>query len=125
MIRVSHVGDFASTINFLVKMRKLDTLRKIDECCKEGVVALSRATPVDSGKTASSWSYEIKQTGRGLVVYWTNSNVIDGFNVAIGLQTGHGTGWGGYVKGIDYINPATREIFEKMANDIWQEVSRA
>lgn len=125
MIRVSHVGDFSSTTKFLTKMKNLNAIRKIDEYCREGVIALSRATPTDSGETASSWSYEIQQSADGIVVYWTNSNIVDGFNVAIGLQTGHGTGWGGYVKGLDYINPATKPVFEKLAEDIWQEVVRA
>lgn len=106
-------------------MKRGDYLERIKACCDEGVIALSRATPVDSGKTAESWSYTVKTTSKGVVVYWTNSNVINGFNVAIGLQYGHGTGTGGYVRGLDYINPAIRPVFESIANDIWQEVTRA
>lgn len=125
MIRISHVGNFKKTEEFLRKMKRVDLVKRIEPCCQDGVAALSRATPMDSGKTAASWSYEIKPFGDGVVVYWTNSNVVDGFNVAIGLQYGHGTGWGGYVRGVDYINPAMVPIFEKIASDIWQEVVRA
>ena len=41
------------------------------------------------------------------------------------LQTGHGTGTGGYVTGIDYINPALRPIFDKLADDAWAEVVKS
>ena len=125
MIKVTTTGNFDKTEAFLSRMKKGDMFDKIEKCCQEGVTALSRATPVNTGKTADSWSYEIKVSGDGAIVYWTNTNIINGFNVAIGLQYGHGTGWGGYVRGIDYINPAIAPVFEKIANDIWQEVTRA
>lgn len=124
-LHISSIGDFERTIRFLTKMKRGDYMDRIKECCERGVVALSRATPVETGKTAESWSYEIRTTFDGLVVYWTNENVINGFNVAVGLQYGHGTGTGGYVRGLDYINPAMRPIFEEIANDIWQEVVSA
>lgn len=124
MIRITHVGDFEKTLKYLIRMNRLDVRKRIEACCEEGVIALSRATPMDTGKTAESWSYEVHTSADGVVVHWTNSNISNGFNVAIGLQYGHGTGWGGYVRGIDYINPAIKPVFEKIANDIWQEVTR-
>lgn len=124
-LHISSIGDFERTIRFLTKMKRGDYMDRIKECCERGVVALSRATPVETGKTAESWSYEIRTTFDGLVVYWTNANVINGFNVSVGLQYGHGTGTGGYVRGLDYINPAMRPVFEEIANDIWQEVVSA
>lgn len=124
-LHISSIGDFERTIRFLTKIKRGDYMDRIKECCERGVVALSRATPVETGKTAESWSYEIRTTFDGLVVYWTNANVINGFNVAVGLQYGHGTGTGGYVRGLDYINPAMRPVFEEIANDIWQEVVSA
>ena len=87
--------------------------------------ALRESTPIDSGETANSWDYEIEMNGDSATITWTNSNIKEGwFNVAIMLQYGHGTGNGGYVHGIDYINPAMRPVFEKIAKDIWMEVIR-
>ncbi len=34
----------------------------------------------------------------------------------------HGTRNGGYVEGVDYINPAMRPIFEEIAQRAWSEV---
>ena len=89
----------------------------------QGVQALSSATPVDSGKTSSSWNYEIVKKQDKVSVIWNNSNIQNGVNIAIILQYGHGTGTGGYVQGRDYINPALRPIFDVMADAAWKEVT--
>lgn len=57
-------------------------------------------------------------------IVWTNSNRNNGLSVAILIQYGHATGTGGYVAGVDYINPALRPIFDSMAEEIWKEVSK-
>ena len=90
-----------------------------------GVSALAQATPVDSGATASSWGYEIVVSGEDATIYWTNTNQNKGVYIAVILQFGHGTGTGGYVAGRDYINPAMRPIFDKIANEAWMEVVNA
>ena len=89
---------------------------------RAGVTALASATPVDSGETAAAWGYEIVQTSGGYSIFWTNSHINKGVNIAVILQYGHGTGTGGYVKGIDYINPALRPVFEQLADAAWREV---
>jgi hypothetical protein len=43
--------------------------------------------------------------------------------IAVIIQYGHGTRNGGYVQGIDYINPALRPIFDEMAERVWKEVT--
>lgn len=124
MISVTHKGNFSKTEKFLERVRQANLFARLDACCREGVIALERATPVDSGKTAASWSYEIRMAEGGVTIYWTNENVVNGFNVAMGLQYGHGTGTGGYVEGTDYINPAMQPVFDKIAEDVWREVTR-
>lgn len=104
-------------------MQKREYMAIFDKYGNEGVLALSAATPVDSGETAKSWSYKIRQTKSGIKLTWTNSNVVDGIPIAIIIQYGHGTRNGGYVQGLDYINPAMRPIFEKLTNELWKEVA--
>ena len=84
--------------------------------------ALAEATPKDSGETAKKWIYEIVETEGRLSVFWRNTNVNNGVNIAIILQYGHGTRNGGWVEGIDYINPAIQPIFREMADEAWKEV---
>lgn len=88
-----------------------------------GVAALSEATPYDSGRTALSWSYQIERTDGGYALHFTNSNVVNGFSVAILIQNGHATRSGTWVPGVDYINQAIQPIFNQISEDLRKEVS--
>lgn len=122
MITIKQKGDFKKTEKFLKKSFGKDYRGILEKYGKIGVDALSASTPVDSGLTASSWYYEIIQNGSSLSVVWKNTNVVKGVNIAVILQYGHATRNGGYVEGLDYINPALRPIFEDLANAAWKEV---
>lgn len=95
-------------------------LRKYGEA---GVEALAAATPARTGETAAAWSYEIVETRGGYSIFRSNGHTNNGVNIALILQYGHGTGTGGYVKGIDYINPAMEPIFNAIAKEAWKEVT--
>ena len=125
MIKFAHKGDFAKTEAYLKKLQHKDIYVKLDEFGKLGVEALKAATPVSSGKTAESWFYKIDKSKDTVAISWHNSNINNGVNIAVILQYGHGTGWGGYVEGRDYINPAIQPIFDAIAEDVWKEVAMA
>lgn len=125
MIRIKHRGNFKNTELFFKKASRMDIMNILKKYGEEGVKALTAATPVDSGKTASCWGYEITGKNGQFVITWTNSNVNDGVNIAIILQYGHGTRNGGYVEGIDYINPAITPILNRLADEAWKEVVNA
>ena len=125
IISFKHKGSFSNTDKFLRNVSKLDIASKLDAYAAEGVRALSAATPMDSGKTSSSWGYKIDINDYSITITWTNSNTNQGVPIAILIQYGHGTGTGGYVEGIDYINPALKPIIERMVESIWGEVIRA
>lgn len=123
IIKFKHSGGFKNSDTLLKKVKQrsyIDILKKYGQA---GVDALAAATPKNTGKTATLWNYEIVENRSGYSIYWTNSHENHGVNIALILQYGHGTGTGGYVKGIDYINPAIRPIFEKIANAAWKEVT--
>ena len=118
-------GGFTKTERFLNRMKRREYLNVLDEFGRDGVQALRNATPVDSGATAEAWAYEIKRTRNYTEIVWTNSNINDGVPIAVILQYGHGTGTGGYVQGRDYINPAIRPVFDKIAEKAWKVVTSA
>ena len=120
---IVHKGNFKHTETFLNNFLKKNHLKVLEKYAQEGVTALASATPKDTGLTAASWGYEIEQTGDTITVYWTNDHIEKYVNIAIILQYGHGTRNGGYVQGRDYINPAIRPIFDKLANAMWKEVT--
>lgn len=124
MIKVKTRGNFVNTERFLNRATRMDIYRILMRFGEEGVAALSAATPIDSGETASMWRYEVVREGRNWKVYWSNDNVNNGVPIAIILQYGHGTRNGGWVQGRDYINPAILPILDKLADEAWREVSR-
>lgn len=107
----------------LKKMDPSAVRAELESAGAEGVAALAAATPADSGLTASSWSYRIKSTRGTSTIEWYNTNVNGGFEVALALQYGHGTGTGGWVPGRDYINPAMRPVFDRIADRVWKAVT--
>ena len=122
LIRLTSKGDFSNTFRFLKKMDNFQITKILDKYGKMGVNALANATPLDSGRTAESWGYEISVKKEGATIHWTNTNQNNGVYIAVILQYGHGTGTGGYVQGIDYINPAIRPVFDKIVEEAWMEV---
>lgn len=123
MIKFTHKGDFSKLNRFFERAKNAVKMGDLDKYGRAGVAALSSATPVDSGKTASSWYYEIeRQNGRATINFY-NSNVNQGVPIAIILQYGHGTGTGGWVEGRDYINPALQPIFDEIVNNARKEVT--
>lgn len=125
MFSLNSRGSFKNMDTFLMRMLKRDIYAELESLAQEGVYALQSLTPKDSGVTSDSWGYEIEQDSRHYRITWTNSNMNDGVNIAIILQYGHGTGTGGYVQGIDYINPALRSTFDKIADSVWKAVVNA
>lgn len=123
MFRLISKGDWSKTSNWLKKMQNIFTRGSFDKYGRVGVIALESATPKDTGATANAWYYEVQHSANQVSIIWKNSNEPKGFPVAVMLQFGHGTGTGGYVRGIDYINPAMRPVFENIAEDLWREVT--
>lgn len=122
IITIHQKGDFSKTFRFLRKFKQKKFIKKLDQYGQMGVEALSAATPVRSGLTASSWSYILEYNGSHIKIIWTNTNNNHGVYIAVLIQYGHGTRNGGYVIGRDYINPAMQPVFDKIADDAWLEV---
>jgi hypothetical protein len=122
-ITVEASGSFANTVRFLQKVAKGEIFQILNQYGPIGVSALSAATPTETGETAQSWTYEIRRSKGSYSIVWKNTHIVDGANIALLLQYGHGTGTGGYIQGRDYINPAMRPIFDRMLADIRRAVT--
>lgn len=121
MISLTSKGDFRKTEKFMKNARTKKLMSILKQYGEEGVAALMVATPLDTGRTASSWRYEIKVENNCIRLVFHNDNIQNGVPIAIILQYGHGTGTGGWVEGRDYINPAIQPVFDKIANSVWKE----
>ena len=122
MIKFRQKGNFSKYDKYSERLIEVIKLGKLNKYGRKGVAALESATPNDTGKTASSWYYEISRKDGVIRLDFCNSNVVNGVPIAIVLQYGHATRDGGWVEGEDYINPAIKPIFDKLAKDAWSEV---
>lgn len=124
MLTVKYKGSFRNTDSLLSANRTVVIKNILNKIGPKGVIALASATPKDTGKTSTSWSYfiEIRKTNARII--WTNTNVVNGSNIALVIQYGHGTANGTYVQPIDYINPAMSKIFAAFSEEIRMEVNR-
>ena len=124
-VRISFVqhGNFERTQKFFERCKEVVKLGDLDRFGRRGVEALQQATPIDTGLTADSWSYEIVREKDRVSIIWNNSNFVDYVPIAILIQYGHATRNGGFVAGKDYINPAIQPIFDEIANNAWKEIT--
>lgn len=112
------------TEEFFMNAEKFNPRKILDKWGALGVNALIVATPRDTGKTAASWKYEIKNTQQGnWSLSFINDNVVDHVVIALILQYGHLTRSGSFVKGTNYINPAIQPIFDGLQYDLEKELS--
>lgn len=123
MIRIRQKGDFSKATRYFQQLQGIHKKVDLNKYGRAGVEALASATPIESGETANSWYYEINYGDKTATLIFYNSNVQNGVPIAIILQYGHGTRNGGYVEGIDYINPALKPVFDQLAEDAWREVT--
>lgn len=124
MISFRQKGDFSRLTRFMERARQAIRRGDLDEYGRAGVAALASATPVETGKTANSWYYQIENKEGTVRLSFHNSNIQNGVPVAVVIQYGHATGNGGYVEGRDYINPAIRPIFDDITKNLWREVTK-
>lgn len=124
MLTVTQSGSLKHLEAFLKKASKPgDFTGILDAGGRQSVSALSVATPSDSRLASSSWGYEVSGAGGKYVLYIKNTDIENGFPVALRLQYGYSTGTGGYVPGRDYINPALNPIFKQISDKVWKAVT--
>lgn len=123
MISFESKGDFSKLNSFFERTLELADLGFLDKYGREGVMALSAATPVYTGLAASSWYYTIERNKNSVSLIWSNSDIENGRNVILLIQYGHATKSGTYVAGRDFINPALKPIFDRIADEAWKGVN--
>lgn len=124
MININVSQNGKKTEQWLRKIARGDISTELSRFGEEGLQALARATPVDTGLSATSWGYRVIKKRRGWTIEWFNTDVIgdNGPPVVILIQYGHATGNGAYIPGRDFINPAMRPVLDKISTELWKKV---
>lgn len=124
MIEVKQTGSFKNTERYLQRLQANQVDAILHKYGVMGVNALSANTPEDTGETAASWYYTIKNRPGYYSIRWHNRHEDQGIPVAVLIQYGHGTRSGSLIPGNDFIMPAVKPIFEQITREVWEEVTK-
>ena len=110
-MKVNSSGDFKNIETYLIKQKKSPfTDDDIEQIAEYGLYLFGKNTPTKSGKTAASWVYSIEQTKHGIVINFDNTNIQNGLNIAILIDSGHATSTGKWYSGEKYIDKTIKQI---------------
>lgn len=115
---------FSKTSAHLEKMMRFDPKNILEEYGKIGVAALSKATPVDTGETASQWSYKVVGNRQKYRLIWSNDEMAGSVPLVVILHYGHANRDGSFTLGVDFINPALKPVYQALGKRLVQEVIR-
>lgn len=122
-IKYKTKGDFKNSYNYLrtsIDISKLD-INDIRKIADEAIIELSLNSP--NSEIASSWSYGIIRDPKHFILYFNNSYVRNGVNMAIIANYGHGTLDGNWVPGTNYIDKPIRKAYYKIIDNTRKELS--
>ena len=124
LVKFRMKGSFNKIHRFFKGAQKRKRFQKIlEEAGQNGIERLQEFTPKRTGKTAASWRFELRvEEKKGIAIDWINDNIVKGQSVAYLIQHGHVTPSGGFVEGVDYINPALQPIYDELEEKIEKEV---
>jgi len=117
-------NNWRNTERYLLRLSGMHRMIPLQYYAEKGLSALIAATPVKTGLTANSWSYEIVR-GKGYAqILYLNSNIQNGIPIVLLLQNGHATKYGGWVEGHDFITEALQPVFGELEEYVQKEVTK-
>lgn len=125
VITLKATGSTKNIEGFFKRTRQKNFVDILEYYAQKCLEALILDTPVDTGRTAMSWGYEITQEEGRITLSFTNTATAGNTSIPVVMLIvyGHATKNGGYVAPYDFVNPITREYFEHIADTIWKEVT--
>ena len=117
-MNITSEGSFNNLESFLKRAVKNSSKQEVVELAEAIVSKLRQDTPKRSGKTASSWSYNIYNSSNGFVIEIVNTNNNGSVNIARIIHFGHGTGTGGYVPPKPFITTAIDSVYKSKIDSI-------
>lgn len=124
VIRFKQHGNWDKTTDYLNRTSMITDKVFLDKVATDGLEELRKATPKKTGILSSDWGYELVRRGKGYGILYTNSNVVNGVNIAILVDNGHMSKTGTWVSGQHFLDDAIQKVYEKIMNEIWKELRK-
>jgi hypothetical protein len=113
-------GNLDNTTKFLKDVGSEDIAVTLHKYGNDGVLALAENTPVDTGKTAGSWSYGVTKTKDGISLHWDNSNIQNGIQIVTLIENGHAARDGSWIPAQPFVKETIDVIEKKILDDTWK-----
>ncbi len=124
-VTIKNHGDFSNFDNYIKKSRKtIKVNNKASLIAEDCIRDLKENTPKDTGLTAESWTYEIKNEGKKTSIIFKNTNIQNGINIALLIEFGHATPSGTWVEGREYIDQSIQQRYLTILNKNWKELTK-
>lgn len=91
---------------------------KLKNIAEESLKEFVEASPDEY--IAKSWSYEIVSNKHKVSLFFNNSKIENGENIAIIIDVGHGTRDGRWISGQNYLSKPTKEAYDNIINKTWE-----
>lgn len=115
MFKCRQRGNLKGFISKIKDAKKIIKKIDLDAIGRDGVQKLKEATPIDSQKTAESWSYKIENNHEGMSLIFINDNVdSSGTPVAILIRYGHATRGEGWVAPYDFMSSIFADVIKNI-----------
>jgi len=124
MFKLKSKGNWDRTNKFFKKSVRITKIENITLLAERCIERLKEATPVDSGISKDSWSYEIIKNRNIRSLYITNSNIQNGIKIVLLIEFGHATSSGTWIEGKNFIGPITRDAYNDVLSNMWKEMKR-
>lgn len=125
-VKVKVYGDFNKTDAYLNKASNISDYAKVKEIAKNGANKLSIASMRSNADQSVifGWDYEIDYTPKGWRIIYTNSANQNGNNIVAIVDNGHATRDGRWVSGKKFLGKTTKEIYNDILDNTWEELHK-
>lgn len=114
--------DSKKNLQYLEQLKEKSYLLDLEQFGEMGVENLKAASPVRTGLMSNSWYYEIVRNDKKTAIIWYNTDIENGYNVAIIVDQGHATKGGGWIQGRNFVSKAMEPVFEAIDDYLKKEV---
>ena len=122
-LKIESKGDFSNVKSWLAGVVNRAPMEALHHVGQVGNRSLGEGTPKNTGETAASWDYQIISSRSGAELYWLNrAHPQVRYNIARMLETGYGTGTGGYVPPRPYIKQAMDRAWRQTDEQLVKEL---
>lgn len=117
--RVKVIKETKNSVEkYLAMALKTLTKEKLEKIAADCLQYFVMASPTE--EVAKNWSYEVVSEKNKLSLFFNNSFVKNGVNIAIIIDIGHGTSTGKWVPGQHYLKEPIQKTYDTIIERTWE-----